>query len=187
MNRKRALTIGVAAWLTGLGGFALTAQDVGPGKYTVQVPGGLAFSEFRGYEAWQTIAISRNDKVVAAILGNPVMIAAFKAGIPGNGKPFPDGAKMAKVHWAQKQNAFFPDATVPGNLVNVDFMLKDSTRFARDGGWGYAVFDYNAASDTFTPGTTAGTPPQGNDARCGVACHTRAKATDYVFTEYGKR
>jgi Cytochrome P460 len=76
---------------------------------------------------------------------------------------------------------------VPGNLLNVDFMEKDSKRFADSGGWGYAVFDYDAASDTFKPGTSAGTPPQGNDAKCGFACHTRAKTRDYVFTEYGTR
>ena len=122
-----------------------------------------------------------------AILGNPVMIQAYQSGIPGNGKPLPDGARMAKIHWKPKPNQFFADATVPGDLVNVDFMVKDSKRFADGGGWGYAVFDYNAASDTFTPGTTAGTPPQGNDAKCGFACHTTAKARDYVFTEYGKR
>ena len=162
---------------------ALAAQD----KYTVKVPGGLAFSEFRGYEGWQAISISRNEKVVAVILGNPVMIDAYRAGIPNNGKPVPDGAKMAKVHWTPKKNEFFPDATVPGNLVNVDFMVKDGKRFADSGGWGYAVFDYNAASDTFTPGTKAGTPPQGNDAKCGFACHTKVKTRDYVFTEYGKR
>jgi hypothetical protein len=115
------------------------------------------------------------------------MIDAYEAGIPGNGRPVPDGAKMAKVHWTPKANEFFPSVTVPGNLLNVDFMVKDSKRFADSGGWGYAVFDYNPASDTFTPGTTAGTPPQGNDAKCGFACHTRAKTRDYVFTEYGKR
>jgi hypothetical protein len=166
-----------------LRGLVISAQD----KYTVKVPGGLAFSEFRGYEAWQSISISRNDRVVAVILGNPAMIDAYEAGFPGNGKPVPDGAKMAKVHWAPKANEFFPSVTVPGNLVNVDFMVKDGKRFADSGGWGYAVFDYNAESDTFTPGTTAGTPPQGNDAKCGFACHTRAKTRDYVFTEYGKR
>jgi hypothetical protein len=166
-----------------LGGFTISAKD----KYTVKVPGGLAFSEFRGYEAWQAISISRNDKVVAVILGNPVMIDAYRAGIPDNGKPVPDGAKMAKIHWKPKQNEFFPDATVPGSLLNVDFMMKDSKRFADSGGWGYAVFDYDAASDTFKPGTSAGTPPQGNDAKCGFACHTKAKTRDYVFTEYGKR
>jgi hypothetical protein len=185
MNRKSMLTIGVVAtvWLAALTGRAISAQD----KYTVKVPGGLAFSEFKGYEAWQTISISRNEKVVAVILGNPAMIEAYQAGIPGNGKPFPDGARMAKIHWKPKQNQFFPDATVPGDLVNVDFMVKDSKRFADSGGWGWAVFDYNAGSDTFTPGTTAGTPPQGNDAKCGLACHTVVRAKDYVFTEYGKR
>ena len=131
--------------------------------------------------------MSRNESAVAVILGNPVMIDAYRAGIPGNGKPVPDGAKMAKVHWKPKPNAFFPDATVPGSLQNVDFMEKDSKRFADSGGWGYAVFDYDAASKTFSPGTRSGTPPQGNDAKCGFACHTRAKARDYVFTDYGHR
>ena len=184
MNRTSKLTIGIATvWFVVLGGWVFSAQD----KYTVKVPGGLAFSEFRGYESWQTISISRNEKVMAVILGNPLMIDAYQAGIPANGKPVPDGAKMAKVHWLPKQNQFLPEATVPGALLNVDFMVKDSKRFADSGGWGWAVFDYNAATDTFTPGTTAGTPPQGNDAKCGFVCHTRAKARDFVFTEYGKR
>src|SRR5678815_6197450 len=99
MKRKShrvSLFLGVA--LSALAALALAAED----KYTVKVPGGLAFSEFRGYEAWQTISLSRNEKVVAVIVGNPAMIAAYKAGIPGNGKPVPDGAKMAKVHWTPK-------------------------------------------------------------------------------------
>jgi len=185
MNRKSRLTVGIAmVWLAVLGGRALSAQD----KYTVKVPGGLAFSEFRGYEAWQAISISRNEKVVAMILGNPAMIEAYQAGIPANGKPVPDGAKMAKLHYVPKVREEIPgQPTVPGTLHDIDFMVKDSKRFADSGGWGWAVFDYNAASDTFTPGTTAGTPPQGNDAKCGFACHTRVKARDYVFTEYQKR
>jgi hypothetical protein len=76
---------------------------------------------------------------------------------------------------------------VPGTLLNVDFMVKDSKRFADSGGWGWAVFDYDAATDTFKPGTLAGNPPQGNDAKCGFACHTIVKTRDYVFTNYGKR
>ena len=148
----------------------------------MKVPGGLAFSEFRGYEGWQAISISQNDKAVAVILGNPVMIDAYRAGIPGNGKPFPDGAKMAKIHWNPKKNARSSrQPTVPGTLLNVDFMEKDSKRFADSGGWGYAVFDYDAASDTFTPGTTADKPPQGNDAKCGFACHTIVKAKRLRF------
>jgi hypothetical protein len=184
MNRTGKLTIGIASvWIAVLGGLATSAQD----KYSAKVPGGLAMAEFRGYEGWQAISISRNEKVVAMILGNPAMIEAYQAGIPGNGKPVPDGARMAKIHWKPKQNQFFPEATVPGELLNVDFMVKDSKRFADSGGWGWAVFDYDAASDTFKPGTTAGTPPQGNDAKCGLGCHTAAKAKDYVFTEYQKR
>ena len=189
MNRTSMLTIGMAAiWLAALGGFSASAQyKPVADKYDAKVPGGLAMSEFKGYEDWQAISISRSERVVAMILGNPAMIAAYRAGIPGNGQPVPDGARMAKIHWRPKPNAFFPDATVPGQLLNVDFMVKDSKRFADGGGWGYAVFDYDAASNTFKPGTTEGTPPQGNDARCGVACHTRAKSKDYVFTEYGQR
>jgi hypothetical protein len=184
MNRSSRVTVGIAAvWLAVLGGLSISAQD----KYAVQVPGGLSMSEFRGYESWQAISISRNERVVAMILGNPAMIDAYNAGIPANGQPVPDGAKMAKIHWVPKPNQYFKEATVPGNLLNVDFMVKDSKRFAHSGGWGYGVFDYDAASDTFKPGTTAGTPPQGNDAKCGYACHTRAKSRDYVFTEYGKR
>ena len=184
MKRKSVLALGLTMLgFAALGGVAVSAQD----KYTVKVPGGLAFSDFRGYEAWQAISMSRNEKAVAMILGNPEMIAAYKAGFPGNGKPVPDGAKMAKIHWTPKQNEFFPDATVPGALMNVDFMEKDSKRFADSGGWGYAVFDYDAATDSFKPGTKAGKPPQGNDAKCGFACHTSVKTRDYVFTDYAHR
>jgi hypothetical protein len=165
------------------GGVALAKQD----KYALKVPGGLAFSEFRGYEGWQVVSTSQNDKLLAVILANPVMINAFRAGIPGNGKSFPDGAKMAKIHWSPKKQQQFPDTTVPGTQTDVDFMVKDSKRFADSGGWGWAVFKYDAASDTFTPGTLADQPPQGNDAKCGYTCHTTVKARDYVFTEYGKR
>jgi hypothetical protein len=91
MSVKRRLMIGAAmASLFVLGGLAIAAQDAGPAKYTVQVPGGLAFSEFKGYESWQAISTSGNGKVVAVILGNPVMIAAYAAGIPANGKPVPE-------------------------------------------------------------------------------------------------
>jgi len=179
---KKQVLIGILS-LALLAGLVVAAGD----KYSAKVPGGLALSDFRGYEAWQTISVSRNEKVVAVILGNPEMIKAYQAGIPGNGKPFPDGARMAKIHWTPKPNEFFPTATVPDKLENVDFMVKDSKRFADSGGWGYAVFDYDSASDSFKPGTSADTPPQGNDAKCGSACHTLAKAHDYVFTAYGKR
>ena len=157
-------------------------------KYDAKVEGGLAFSEFKGYEGWETIAVSHNGGSLALIVGNPIMIAAYKAGVPGNGKPFPDGSKMAKVHWdAHKSETEPGNPFVPGVLQNVDFMVRDSKRFADSGGWGWAVFDYDTATDKFTAGTEAGTPPQSHDAKCGFACHTLVKSKDYVFTEYGKR
>jgi cytochrome c553 len=163
---------------------AVSSQD----KYALKIPNGLAFSEFRGYESWQVISISHNGKAVAAILGNPMMIDAFKSGIPGNGKPFPDGAKMAKVHWIAKVNPDEPGApTVPGPQHDVDLMAKDSKRFADSGGWGYGVFEYEPASDTFRLGNLTDKPPQGNDAKCGFACHSAVKAKDFVFTSYGHR
>ena len=188
MKPKSMVLIGTAIWIAALSGrLAVSAQDSAQSKYNVAVPGGLAFSEFKGYETWQTISISRNEKVVASILGNPVMMDAYRAGFPANGKPVPDGARMAKMHYAPKQNQYFPDAIVPDKQMDVDFMVKDSKRFADSGGWGYAAFKYDAASDTFAPVGTDGQPPQGNDAKCGQACHTVAQKNDYVFTEYQHR
>ena len=173
-----------AAVLAGLGATAMSAQD----KYSLKVPGGIGFSEFRGYESWEVIAISHTDKIMAVIVGNPTMIDAYKAGVPANGKPFPDGARMAKIHWKPKQSETAPGpTTVPGALANVDLMVKDSKRFADSGGWGWGAFQYEAGAGTFRPANTTDFPPQANDAKCGFACHTKVKGRDYVFTEYGKR
>jgi hypothetical protein len=179
------LMVILALLLAGLGGRAISAQD----KYTVQVPNGLAFSEFKRYEDWQTVSVSQTKDALAAILANTVMIDAYRAGIPDNGNPFPDGSKIAKIHWKPKKSTEAPDPTmtVPGTLQNVDFIEKDSKRFADSGGWGYAAFNYEAGSDSFTPATLADQPPQGNDAKCGFACHTIVKAKDYIFTAYPKR
>jgi Cytochrome P460 len=102
MPIRAGLTVGLAVLAAGA---AISAQD----KYTLKVPNGLAFSKFRGYDTWQTISISKNADLMAVILGKPAMIDAFKSGVPGNGKPFPDGAKMAKIHWKPKINAGPPD------------------------------------------------------------------------------
>ena len=186
MKRRSMLTVAiVSVVLVVLGGRAISAQD----KYTVKVPGGLAFSEFRGYEDWRVISISQSEKgIVAVIVGNSLMIDAYRAGVPGNGKPFPDGAKMAKIHWNPIKAESEPgQPLVLNTLHDVDFMVKDSNRFSDSGGWGYGQFEYDAASDTFRPGTMADQPPQGNDAKCGFACHTVVKKQDYVFTVYTKR
>jgi hypothetical protein len=182
-NDRITIQVIALAFLTVSVALALAAQD----RYTLKVPNGLAFSEFRGYEAWQVVSISQDGALIAVTLANPVMIKAYGEGIPGNGKAFPDGSKMAKVHWNPKKLETFAAATVPGTQHDVDFMVKDSKRFADSGGWGWGAFEYDAATKTFTPGTMADKPPQGNDAKCGFACHTIVKTRDYVFTEFATR
>ena len=180
MKKNQITAIAFAASvLTILCGIALAQQQ---DKYTVKVPGGLAFSEFRGYENWSVVATSQsaNLKLVAVILANPEMIEAYQAGIPGNGKPFPDGSKIVKIEWSAKKSTESPYfVMVPDTLKSVSFIEKNSKRFRDSGGWGYAQFHYDAASDTFTP--------FGNDAACGYACHTAVKAKDYIFTAYPRR
>jgi len=180
MEKQMLTGVVVLSLLVGL---ALAAQD----KYTVSVPNGLKLSEFRGYEDWQTISVSQTEavNVLRAILGNPVMIKAEREGIPGNGKPVPDGSAIAKILWKQKKitdrapfSVKTPD-TVPDALQAVEFMIKDSKRFPDTHGWGYAEFVYDATSGTFKP--------LGADAACGAACHNAAAKTDYVFTEYSLR
>jgi hypothetical protein len=184
MKSKRMRMIAIfAALVSVVEASALAGQS----KDTLKVPGGLAFSEFKGYEAWQLVSVSQDGGLFAAILANPVMINAYKAGIPGKGKPFPDGARMAKIHWNPKKLETFSAATVPGTLHDVDFMVKDSKRFAGSGGWGWAAFEYDAATSKFRPANSTDQPPQANDAKCGFACHTIVKTRDYVFTDYGKR
>src|SRR5580693_8416461 len=182
-HKRTIVSVITVGMLAAFGGMTLAAQN----KYTLKVPNGLAFSEFKGYESWQVVSISQDGPLMAAILGNPVMIKAYQAGIPGNGKPFPDGAKLAKIHWNPTKMATFPAATVPGTQHDMDFMVKDSKRFADSGGWGWGVFEYDAAIDTFRPGDLTDKPPQAHDAKCGYACHTIVKAKDYVFTAYPKR
>jgi hypothetical protein len=126
------------------------------------------------------------------IVANPSMIDAYKQGVPGNGKPFPEGSEIAKIEWRPKKitdppfSASIPD-TVPGELFAVEFIEKDSKRFSDTHGWGYGTFEYDAASGAFTPATLASKPPQGHDAKCGAACHGQAASKDYIFTAYAKR
>jgi hypothetical protein len=176
MKRQQITTSLIVTASVLLVSLTITAQD----RFTVKVPNGLAFSEFKGYDAWPVIAPSYTDDGVKAILGNAVMINAYNAGIPGTGKPVPDGAMMAKIEWSKRANAASPyTVTVPDNLKSVSFMVKDAKRFADSGGWGYAQFAYDRTTDTFKPSVTG--------SGCGYTCHTRVKARDFVFTEYGRR
>jgi hypothetical protein len=158
---------------------ALTAQDK-PVDKSVKVPDGLAVSDFKGYETWETIAPSHTDQGTKVILGNPIMMKAYSDGFPANGKAVPDGAMMAKIEWTPKKDTDSPyDVTVPGPLKSLAFMLKDSKRFAATGGWAWAKFDYDATSNTLKP--------EGTGTACGYACHLVVKQRDLVFTHYAKR
>src|SRR5881394_88944 len=156
-----------AVVLAVLGARAVIAQQ--PDKHAVQVPNGLSLSAFRGYEGWEVVSVARTDEVLKVIVANPVMIEAYKSGVPGNGKPFPDGSKIAKIQWIPKKSSEAPfDVSVPDHLKDLFFIEKDSKRFADIGGWGYALFDYDSAADAFKP--------NGTGVNCGTQCHTIVKA-----------
>jgi hypothetical protein len=180
MKSKNIPTIVIiVVLLTVLGSMVLAAQD----KFTLKAPNGVAFSEFRGYETWQDVAVSQTDDGIKAILGNPAMINAYQEGIPGNGKPFPEGSIIVMIEWSKKKNLVSPySVMVPDTLRSVAFIQKDSKRFPETSGWGYAQFIYDATSDTFKP--------YGSDSSFGkvcYACHTVVKAQDYIFTAYPRR
>jgi hypothetical protein len=165
-----------------LGGVAFAAQN----RSTLKVPNGLAFSEFKGYENWQYVAVSQTETSVKIIAANPVMIKAFRQGVPGNHKLFPEGSKIVKIEWLFKKNTASPyPVNVPDTLKTLGFIEKDSKRFPDTHGWAYADFINDPATDTLTPD---GAPPQnGTGATCGYACHTAVAADDYIFTAYPKR
>lgn len=174
-----AVVVTVVA-LSVLVGLAVAAQD----RFALKAPNGVAFSEFKGYENWQDVAVSQTEKGIKAILANPVMINAYREGIPGSGKPFPDGSMTVKIEWTKKKSAESPYyVEVPDKLKSVSFIEKDSKRFSDTSGWGYAQFLYDASSDTFTA--------FGSDGSFGkkicYQCHTAVTAKDFIFTDYPKR
>src|SRR5947208_16833969 len=100
MKKTSSAAMYVAALVAVLGGVALAAQD----RSTLKVPNGLAFSEFKGYENWQYVAVSQTETSVKIIAANPVMMKAYREGVPGNHKPFPERTKIAKIALLLKKN-----------------------------------------------------------------------------------
>jgi hypothetical protein len=179
MERTAGLKIGATA----LAAFAILvatavyAQD----KYALKSPSGIAFSDFKGYEDWALVSSARTDEVLKVIVASQSMITAYKAGVPGNGQPFPEGSMIVKLQWKPKKSTEAPFVVdVPDVFAQAFVMEKDSKRFPKSGGWGYAVFNYEAASDKFTAD-----PKSLSD--CGNACHTAVKGKDYIFHPYEKR
>jgi hypothetical protein len=170
---------------------AAQSQD----RFTLKTANGIAFSEFRDYEAWQLIATSEPDNAggcgtskvgcAKAILGNPTMIKTYRDGFPANGQAVPDGAAIAKVEWLKDHKGSPYGVSVPGTQTEVAFMVKDSKRFPDTNGWGYATFEYDTSSSTFRPTK----PSTASNARSLChGCHIAgAQARDFVFTDYAKR
>jgi hypothetical protein len=177
MKRRSKLMIRRAvAVLSLLGVAAGYSQE----KYSLKSPDGISFSDFRGYEDWSVVSSARTDEVLKVIVANPIMIKAFKAGVPGNGKPFPDGSRIVKLQWKPKKSTEAPFAVeVPDTFSQAFVMEKDSKRFPKSGGWGYALFNYEPAADKFTVDPSP--------ADCGNRCHVTVKAKDYIFHPYQKR
>src|SRR5690349_4515252 len=176
MKRKNILKVATVATVLAAVATAVYAQD----KYALKSGGGIAFSDFRGYEDWAVVSSARTDEVLKVIVANPTMIKAYKAGVPGNGQPFPEGSRIAKLQWSFKKSTEAPFVVdVPEAPTQAFLIEKDSKRFPKTGGWGYALFNHVAGSDKFEAA------PDGAD--CGHACHVAVKNKDYIFHPYQKR
>src|SRR5215510_7599414 len=172
MNRNSILKVATATATLAALGAGVYAQDKFD-KYSLKSPSGIAFSDFRGYEDWAVVSSARTDEVLKVIVANPTMISAYKAGVPGNGQPFPEGSKIAKLQWSFKKSTEAPFVVdVPNAPTQAFFIEKDSKRFPTTGGWGYAVFDHDVANGRMTP----------NEAKadCGQTCHVAVKNKDYI-------
>lgn len=153
-------------------------------RFTVKSPNGIAFSEFRGYETWESVAPSETKDGIKVILANPVMIEAYKNGAPSNGDAFPEGSVVAKIEWSKESDPESPyPVGVPGVVKSVAFMEKDSKRFPDTNGWGYAEFTYDKVAAAFRPVGGNGSFAKNVCHRC----HIAVKAKDYIFTGYPAR
>jgi hypothetical protein len=176
IRARTAMIVACTIALSSLGRETVRAQE----KYSLKSPSGIAFSDFKGYEDWAVVSSARTDDVLKVIVANPTMIAAYKAGIPFDRKPFPDGSKIVKLQWKPKKSTEAPFAVdVPDAFSQAFVMEKDSKKFKDSGGWGYALFNYDPASDKFTADSSP--------SDCGHACHVVVKAKDHIFHPYQKR
>jgi hypothetical protein len=178
MRVNRIAMVTATALLGVLSGAILCAQSQDKDKYSLISPDGVAFSDFKGYEDWSVVSSAHQEEVLKVIVANPEMIKAYKSGSPGDGHFFPEGSRIVKLQWKPKKSTEAPFVVdVPDVFKQAFVMEKDSKRFPKTGGWGYAVFNYDAASGKFSPDPTA-------HADCGNTCHMAVKAKDYIFHPY---
>ena len=146
------------------------ADQEGAPIYVRQIP--------PGYRDWRLISVAREEGElddIRAVLGNDEAIKAYR-----EGKPFPDGAIIARIAWSydssEENNKAFgrPQSFVAGTPKNgVQFMVKDSKKYAATGGWGYGHFD-------------DGKPADDTAMKACFPCHQAIKDRDYVFTDYAR-
>lgn len=159
-NLIRKALIGLIA----CSGTALAGGAVPP------APNGIALPE--GYQNWKMISSSHREdnKTLRVILGNDI---AIKAARSGETKPWPDGSILAKLVWKDAVHPAWEKATVPGEFVHAEFMIKHADQYRDTGGWGFARWK------------GLDEKPYGKDAsfvqEC-FSCHTPVKDNDYVFT-----
>jgi hypothetical protein len=173
MKRISILLLAVAAAACAIVPMAFTsggAGDQGSPIYGITIPA--------GYRHWELISIAHeagdfND--LRAVLGNAVAVKASRDGT----LPFPDGAIIARLAWkhtpSAANNKVFgrEQSFVAGEATNVQFMVKDSKKYAASGGWGYAQFKDGKSADEALIKTC-------------FPCHEPNKEGDYVFTHYAK-
>src|SRR5580704_3923580 len=171
MTRTAFLLVAVAA-LAGLVAFTAPssghAADEAAPIFGIKIP--------PGYRDWKLISVAHeagNLNDLRAILGNDLAIKAYR-----DGKlPFPDGTIIARLAWgyvpSEENNKVFgrSQSFVPGSATNVQFMVKDSRKYATTGGWGFAQFK-------------DGKPDDKADLKTCFPCHEPVKARDFVFTHY---
>jgi hypothetical protein len=132
-----------------------------------------------GYRDWKLISVAHEEgnlNSLGAILGNDVAIKAYRE----KKLPYPDGTIIAALHWrhdpSEENNKIFGQrqSFVAGSPTNIQFMVKDSKKYASTGGWGFGHFNER---DGNKPGDAA-------LLKTCFACHQKAKDSDLVFTRY---
>jgi hypothetical protein len=139
-----------------------TAADIAAAPTGVTVP--------KGYRNWQVVAPSQRDDTdeIRVILGNNIAMKAFRA----NTLPFPDGTILAKLAWKRVASPEFPKTFIPGVAPRIEFMVKDSKKYAATGGWGFGRFIEGKPADEKVHATC-------------FPCHlANVKDHDFVFTRY---
>jgi hypothetical protein len=166
-------------------GVLLSMAPAEQDRFTVKAPNGVAFSEFRGYDTWQDVAVSQTEEGIKAILGNPAMINAYQGRHSRQWQAFSRWLHDCQDRVVQEEGPCFPVFCGGAGQAEIGFVHREGfqERSPDTNGWGYAQFLYDASSDTFKP--------FGKDSSFAKntchQCHTAVTARDFIFTDYPRR